>query len=114
MPNPKTGTVTKEVAKAVKTSKSGAAKFKTEKKGFIQAGVGKLSFPKDNLLGNIRSFMIAVMDSKPELFKGRYFKSIKVSSTMGLCLDVDLNCMDPSNPRFLLDLPPVIPKSSKK
>lgn len=66
MPSPKTGTVTKEVSKAVRAAKAGAVKFKVEKKGIIMAGIGKVSFTEEALLGNIRSFMLAVADVKPE------------------------------------------------
>lgn len=113
MPNPKMGTVTKDVAKAVKTAKAGAVQFKTEKKGVIQAGIGKVSFTNEALLENLRSFMVAVMDSKPEGFKGKYLKEVHLSSTMGPGVEIDLSCVDPSNPKFMLDLPPASVKVSK-
>jgi large subunit ribosomal protein L1 len=113
MPNPKMGTVTKDVAKAVKAAKEGALQFKTDKKGVIQGALGKVSFTKEALLENIRSFMVALMDAKPEGFKGKYLKSINLSSTMGAGVRVDLGNVDPSNPRFMLDLPPVPPKTKK-
>ncbi len=105
MPNPKMGTVTKDVSKAVKTAKAGAVQFKTEKKGIIQAGIGKVSFPKELLLENVRSFMLAVMDAKPEGFKGKYLTGVHISSTMGPGVLIDMSSVDPSNPKFMLDLP---------
>ncbi len=112
MPNPKMGTVTKDVVRAVRTAKSGAVQFKTEKKGVIQAGIGKVSFSKESLLENLRSFMVSIMDAKPEGFKGKYLKEVHLSSTMGPGVELDLNSVDPSNPKFMLDLPPT-PKTSK-
>lgn len=104
MPNPKMGTVTKDIVKAVKTSKAGTAPFKTEKKGVIQAGLGKLSFSKDALLDNVRSFMLAVMDAKPEGFKGKYLKTVYIASTMGPGVELELSSVDPANPKFMLNL----------
>lgn len=104
MPNPKMGTVTKDIVKAVKTCKAGTAPFKTEKKGVIQAGLGKISFSKDALLDNVRSFMLAVMDSKPEGFKGKYLKTVYISSTMGPGVELELSSVDPANPKFMLNL----------
>lgn len=104
MPNPKMGTVTKDVGKAVKAAKAGAIQFKVEKKGIIQAGVGKLSFAPDSLLENIRSVMLAIQDAKPEGFKGKYIHTVHVSSTMGPGVPVDLSSIDPSSPRFMLNL----------
>ncbi len=112
MPNPKMGTVTKDVAKAVKAAKSGADQFKTEKKGVIQAGIGKVSFSNESLLENLRSFMVAVMDAKPDGFKGKYLKEVYLASTMGPGIEIDLSSIDPSNPKFMLDLPPS-PKTLK-
>lgn len=107
MPNPKMGTVTKDVAKAVKAAKAGAVQFKTEKKGTIQAGIGKVSFSREALLENIRSFMIALMDARPEGFKGKYLVSAFIASTMGPSQEIDITCLDPSNPRFMLELEPM-------
>lgn len=105
MPNPKMGTVTKDVSKAVKTAKAGAVQFKTEKKGIIQGGIGKASFSKEALLDNVRAFMLAVMDAKPEGFKGKYITHVHVASTMGPGVLVEMSSVDPSNPKFMLDLP---------
>ncbi|MGE4246508.1 MAG: 50S ribosomal protein L1 [Parvibaculaceae bacterium] len=83
MPNPKVGTVTPDVAAAVKAAKGGAVEFKVEKAGIVQAGVGKVSFAEDAITGNIRAFVDAVLKAKPSGAKGTYLKKISLSSTMG-------------------------------
>ncbi len=83
MPNPKVGTVTMDVAKAVKDAKGGAVEFRAEKAGIIHAGVGKASFSEAQLTGNIRAFVDAVVKAKPTGAKGTYLKKVAVSSTMG-------------------------------
>lgn len=103
MPNPKMGTVTKDVAKAVKISKAGAVQFRVEKKGIIQASVGKVSFTKEKLLDNIRSMMVAIGDSKPEGLKGKFYLVGHVKSTMGRSVPLDVATIDPTNGRFMLD-----------
>ena len=103
MPNPKMGTVTKDVAKAVKASKAGAVQFRVEKKGIIQACVGKVSFTKEKLLENIRSMMVAIGDSKPEGIKGKYYLVGHIKSTMGRSVPLDVATIDPTNGRFMLD-----------
>jgi large subunit ribosomal protein L1 len=104
MPNPKVGTVTTDIAAAVRSAKAGAVQFKAEKKGIIHAGVGKVSFTKDKLLENIRVFMISVMDIKPEGVKGKYLRKATLSTTMGPSIEIDLGSVDPSSPRFLLNV----------
>jgi large subunit ribosomal protein L1 len=89
MPNPKVGTVTPDVAKAVKDAKGGAVEFRVEKAGIIHAGVGKASFPTEHLLTNIRTFIDAVAKAKPSGAKGVYIKKVAVSSTMGPGVRVD-------------------------
>ena len=79
MPNPRMGTVTKDVAKAIQAAKQGAVQFRVEKNGIVQVGVGKLSFPDEELLNNIRSFMVAVSDSKPEGLKAKYILKVSIS-----------------------------------
>jgi large subunit ribosomal protein L1 len=83
MPNPKVGTVTNDVAEAVKASKGGAVEFRVEKAGIVHAGVGKTSFTEKALVENLRTFIDAVMKAKPSGAKGTYVKRIAVSSTMG-------------------------------
>ena len=83
MPNPKVGTVTTDVAGAIKAAKGGAVEFRVEKAGVIHAGVGKASFTEDALVDNIRAFTDAVNKAKPSGAKGTYVKRIAVASTMG-------------------------------
>lgn len=104
MPNPKMGTVTKDIAKAVRAAKAGAIQFKVEKKGVIQAGIGKVSFTHEALMENLRSFMMAVQEVKPEGFKGKYIVGVYLSSTMGPGFKIDLPAVDPASPRFMLDM----------
>ena len=90
MPNPKVGTVTMDVAQAVKDAKGGQVQFKAEKAGVIHAGVGKVSFDADKLAENIRAFVNAVAAAKPTGAKGTYMKKIAISSTMGPGVTVDV------------------------
>jgi large subunit ribosomal protein L1 len=83
MPNPKVGTVTMDVAGAVKAAKGGAVEFRVEKAGIVQAGVGKASFPPEKLVENIKAFADAVQKAKPAGAKGTYVQRIAVTSTMG-------------------------------
>ncbi|WP_127752896.1 MULTISPECIES: 50S ribosomal protein L1 [unclassified Devosia] len=83
MPNPKVGTVTMDVAGAVKAAKGGAVEYRVEKAGILHAGVGKVSFSDEALLQNIKAFTDAVQKSKPAGAKGTYVKRVAVSSTMG-------------------------------
>jgi len=83
MPNPKVGTVTMDVAAAVKAAKGGAVEFRVEKAGIVQAGVGKASFGEDALVQNVRTFVDSVIKAKPQGAKGTYLKKISLSSTMG-------------------------------
>ena len=89
MPNPKVGTVTPDVAGAVKAAKGGAVEFRVEKAGIIHAGVGKASFTEAALLENIKAFTDAVTRAKPTGAKGTYVKRVAVSSTMGPGVHVD-------------------------
>ncbi|PSJ51403.1 50S ribosomal protein L1 [Kumtagia ephedrae] len=90
MPNPKVGTVTVDVAAAVKASKGGAVEFRVEKAGIVHAGVGKVSFDVAALEENVRALADAVNKAKPTGAKGVYMKKMSVSSTMGPGLKVDL------------------------
>jgi large subunit ribosomal protein L1 len=89
MPNPKVGTVTMDVAGAVKAAKGGAVEFRVEKAGIVHAGVGKVSFEDGKLVENIRAFAYAVARAKPAGAKGTYIQRIAVSSTMGPGVKVD-------------------------
>ena len=89
MPNPKVGTVTVDVAGAVKASKGGAVEFRVEKAGIVHAGVGKASFAADALEANIKAFADAVIKAKPAGAKGNYLKKIAISSTQGAGVKVD-------------------------
>jgi large subunit ribosomal protein L1 len=89
MPNPKVGTVTPDVAGAVKAAKGGAVEYRVEKAGILHAGVGKASFTEQALLENIKAFADAVQKSKPAGAKGTYVKRVSVSSTMGPGVHVD-------------------------
>ncbi len=89
MPNPKVGTVTPDVATAVKAAKGGAVEFRVEKAGIIHAGIGKVSFTEDALAENIKAFTDAVQKAKPAGAKGTFLKKVAISSTMGPGIHVD-------------------------
>jgi large subunit ribosomal protein L1 len=89
MPNPRVGTVTPDVAAAVKASKGGAVEFRVEKAGIVHAGVGKVSFDVKALEENVRAFADAVNKAKPAGAKGNYVKKVSVTSTMGPGLKID-------------------------
>jgi large subunit ribosomal protein L1 len=90
MPNPKLGTVTPNVAEAVKAAKSGQVEFRLDKAAIVHAGIGKASFSEEQLVQNIKAFIDAVSKAKPQSVKGNYIKKIGISSTMGLGLKLDL------------------------
>ena len=89
MPNPKTGTVTVDVAKAVKEIKAGKVEFRVDKTGIIHAPVGKISFATDKLVENASSLITAVIKAKPAAAKGKYVKSATLCSTMGPGISID-------------------------
>jgi large subunit ribosomal protein L1 len=89
MPNPKVGTVTMDVAKAVGEAKGGKVQFKVEKSGIIHAPVGRASFDADKLVVNLNALLTAVTRAKPAGAKGQYFKGITISSTMGPGVKID-------------------------
>ncbi|MFH1572942.1 MAG: 50S ribosomal protein L1 [Acidobacteriota bacterium] len=89
MPNPKTGTVTFEVAKAVRDIKAGKVEFRVDKTGSVHGPVGKIQFEEKNLLENARAFIDAVLRAKPPTSKGKYVRSISLSSTMSPGIVVD-------------------------
>src|SRR6266481_6708677 len=90
MPNPKLGTVTSDVAEAIKAAKGGQVEFRAEKAGIVHAGVGKASFTDDALVDNVRAFVGAITRGKPSGVKGTYIKRVALSSTMGPAVKVDL------------------------
>lgn len=89
MPNPKVGTVTMDVATAVKDSKGGAVEFRVEKAGIIHAGIGKVSFTEEALVQNARALVDALVKAKPAGAKGTYVRAVALSSTMGPGVKVD-------------------------
>jgi large subunit ribosomal protein L1 len=91
MPNPKVGTVTMDVGKAIKELKKGRVQFRVEKGGILHAPLGKLSFNSQNILENAKAFMDAVLKAKPSTAKGQYIKKISLTSTMGQGLKVNQN-----------------------
>ena len=89
MPNPRVGTVTMDIANAVKGAKGGSVEFRAEKAGIVHAGVGKASFSEEALAENIRAFVDAVNKAKPSGAKGTYLKKVAIKSTMGPGIKVD-------------------------
>ena len=89
MPNPKVGTVTADIAKAVKDAKGGAVEFRAEKTGIVHAGVGKASFDQDKLAENVQTFISAIQKARPSGAKGVFIKKITLSSTMGPGVKID-------------------------
>lgn len=90
MPNPKSGTVTVEVARAVKAAKEGKIEYRLDKTANIQAGIGKMSFTDDQIRENIRSFLGAIVRAKPATAKGTYIKNASICSTMGPGIKLDV------------------------
>lgn len=91
MPNPKLGTVTSDIATAVKNAKSGQVEFRVEKAGIVHAGLGKVSFSEADLLKNVQALIGSVVKAKPAGAKGTYLKKVHLSSTMGPSLQVDIS-----------------------
>jgi large subunit ribosomal protein L1 len=89
MPNPKTGTVTMDVGKAVQEVKAGKIDFRVDKTGIVHSGIGKLSFDEDSIVANVKEFIDMVIKLKPRAAKGTYIKSIYLSSTMSMGLAID-------------------------
>lgn len=89
MPNPKLGTVTMDVANAVKKAKAGEVQYRVEKNGIVHAGIGKASFSEEQLYENAKAFIDAIVKAKPAGAKGTYMKKVSMSSTMGVGVKVD-------------------------
>jgi large subunit ribosomal protein L1 len=94
MPNPKTGTVTFDIGKAVREIKAGKVEFRVDKTGIVHAPVGKVSFATDRLLENARALVDSIIRAKPAAAKGRYMKSVTVSSTMGPGVRLDATALE--------------------
>ena len=94
MPNPKTGTVTMDVAKAVNDTKKGKVEYRTDSFGNVHGIVGKVSFTEEQLIENLNAFVGAILKVKPTTVKGNYVKNISISSTMGPGVKLDLNSFD--------------------
>ena len=89
MPNPKTGTVTMDVKKAVEDVKKGRVEYRADSYGNVAVSIGKASFDSDKLLGNLNAFVSLILKTKPSVVKGKYVKSITISSTMGPGIKID-------------------------
>lgn len=94
MPNPKTGTVTIDTAKAVSETKKGKVNYRTDSFGNVHGIIGKASFNDDKLVENLKAFVEAIMKVKPSAVKGTYVKNVSISSTMGPGVKIDLNSID--------------------
>src|SRR5437588_10711362 len=94
MPNPKTGTVTTDIAKAVKEIKAGKVEFRVDKTGIIHAPLGKTSFKSDALVANAHALVDSIVKAKPAAAKGKYLRSVTVSSTMGPGIRIDTTHID--------------------
>ena len=90
MPNPKVGTVSKDVEKAVKNAKSGQVQFRTDKAGIVHCPIGKVEFSDEMLVENLRALIDEILKAKPSSAKGKYLKKISLSSSMGPNLELDL------------------------
>jgi large subunit ribosomal protein L1 len=94
MPNPKTGTVTLDISKAVQEIKAGKVEFRVDKAGVVHAPVGKISFAADRLIANAHALMESIVKAKPAAAKGKYLKSVTMSSTMGPGVSIDTSHVD--------------------
>jgi large subunit ribosomal protein L1 len=94
MPNPKTGTVTLDVTKAVQEIKAGKVEFRVDKAGIVHAPIGKISFAAERLVANAHALMDNIVKAKPAAAKGKYLKTVTMSSTMGPGVDIDTSHID--------------------
>jgi large subunit ribosomal protein L1 len=94
MPNPKTGTVSVDIGKAVRDIKAGKVEFRVDKTGIIHAPVGKTSFASDSLIANAHALVESIVKAKPPAAKGKYLKSVTLSSTMGPGVRIDTTHID--------------------
>jgi large subunit ribosomal protein L1 len=94
MPNPKTGTVTFDIGKAIREIKAGKVEFRVDKTGIVHAPVGKSSFPTANLLQNAHALVDAIVKAKPAAAKGKYLKSLTLSTTMGPAIRIDTSSVE--------------------
>jgi large subunit ribosomal protein L1 len=99
MPNPKTGTVTFDIGKAVREIKAGKVEFRVDKTGIVHAPVGKISFAAERLLDNARALVDSILKARPPAAKGRYMKSVVVSSTMGPGIRLDAVALEAATKR---------------
>lgn len=94
MPNPKTGTVTLDVKKAVEDVKKGRVEYRTDSYGNVAVAIGKVSFDDDKLLGNLEAFVSLIVKTKPAVVKGKYIKNISIATTMGPGIKIDANSFE--------------------
>jgi large subunit ribosomal protein L1 len=94
MPNPKTGTVTADVTKAVQEIKAGKVEFRVDKAGVVHAPIGKISFEADRLVANAHALMDTIVKAKPSAAKGKYLRSVTLSSTMGPGVVIETSHVD--------------------
>ena len=90
MPNPKLGTVTKDIKIAVQNAKAGQVQYKNDKAGIVHAGIGKIKFNDDDLLENLKAFFSSINKSKPDTVKGSFIKKVTIASTMGVGLEINV------------------------